>query len=46
MAIHGFVFLKFTKPADEHLLQAFPNASANLVLFNQTISLPFINYSA
>jgi len=27
MAIHGFAFLKFAKPDDEHHLQAFANAS-------------------
>jgi hypothetical protein len=27
MAIHGFAFCKFAKPADEHHLQAFPPRS-------------------
>ena len=30
MAVHGFVFEKYTKPADEHHLQVYPDRVANL----------------
>jgi hypothetical protein len=36
MAIHGFVFLKYTKPADEHHLQVYPDRVASLLLQPKT----------
>jgi hypothetical protein len=42
--IHGFVFLKLTKPVGEHNPQAGP-ASASLHPVNLTISMPIIYYT-
>jgi hypothetical protein len=37
MIIQRFCLLKFTKPADEHHLQALPTLLANLALYNMTV---------
>jgi len=44
IVIHGFVFLKFTKPVDGRNLQA-ATAAASLHPGNLTISLPRIYYT-